>query len=1062
MIKNSKNTNLKTNLVLVLLIVSSVLITYDVQKTKDIDIKFNKIALARILSINSNSNFNNIIKNSYISHSPIIIDSDEDLTVFPGSGTVDDPYIIENYNITSSNNDGIKITNTTKYILIRDCYLNGVSSEFYGIYIYSTKNGTIAVSNNSINSYQRGIFLDSSSDNNLTSNVITNSTYGIRIVSSSGNTLISNLITNIISGLSISFSSDNIFNFNLITNSFSGLGLYNSSGNSLTSNVITNSSSYSLKLEYSFNNTITSNTVSDSRGFYGIKLEYSFNNTFTSNTVSNSQGYYGISLGHSFNNRFISNTISNSSVYGIYLSHSFNNTFISNIVSNSSSYNVFLYFSVNNTFISNVISNTSVSGLGIAFSSNNSFTSNVIINCSSYGISFDFNSNNNSFVKNILITNNLGGSSQACDNGENNKFYSGTTGNYWSDWSEIGVYNIDGSANNFDPYPMYIDLDQDNMPDKWEEENGLNIIIDDSAKDPDNDGLTNLEEYQADTDPFDNDTDRDGLIDGDEVNIYSTDPLNSDTDGDGMSDGWEVENNLDPLADDASLDPDNDSLTNLEEYTNDTDPLDPDNDGDGLIDGDEVNIYSTDPLNSDTDGDGMSDGWEVENNLDPLADDASLDPDNDSLTNLEEYTNDTDPLDPDNDGDGLIDGDEVNIYSTDPLDPDTDGDGLIDGDEVNIYSTDPLDPDTDGDGLIDSDEVNIYLTDPLDSDTDKDGRSDGWEIENGKNPVKKNIYLNLFEIVTYFIILPISIILLLFFVYEYKMRLKIRENFPKIINMQTKLNEEFDKIFTNFSSLLLFISSIEEITQYLEKIRLFLREYLFICSNKRRLKNIEREQLNKAYYQLEYFINTTLHYKIKYLIDLINLRNLQSFKIEMLSNLIHNWFNQEFKPLIVSYQKLLTFLNHIISFKEDTSIIKKLFPSFRSKWSKVFDFAIKKVKIVRALLEEDNKTLSELSKIIRDKKNNNRKLERLKKISLVYDKISLNKLSPLLDFDSIEVMKLWLYVYSKDVPNKIERDEIIFGFQFGETLVTEDMTTAIDDLLKQFSEWERTGKGKKQ
>ncbi len=39
-----------------------------------------------------------------------------------------------------------------------------------------------------------------------------------------------------------------------------------------------------------------------------------------------------------------------------------------------------------------------------------------------------------------------------------------------------------------------------------------------------------------------------------------------------------------------------------------TDPTQPDTDGDGLTDGDEVHKYKTDPTNPDTDGDGLPDG----------------------------------------------------------------------------------------------------------------------------------------------------------------------------------------------------------------------------------------------------------------------------------------------------------------------------------------------------------------------------------------------------------------------------------------------------------------------
>jgi len=48
----------------------------------------------------------------------------------------------------------------------------------------------------------------------------------------------------------------------------------------------------------------------------------------------------------------------------------------------------------------------------------------------------------------------------------------------------------------------------------------------------------------------------------------------------------------------------------------------------------------------DTDGDGMSDSWEINNNLNPHVNDASLDADSDTYTNLEEYQAGTNPQDP--------------------------------------------------------------------------------------------------------------------------------------------------------------------------------------------------------------------------------------------------------------------------------------------------------------------------------------------------------------------------------------------------------------------------------
>ncbi len=106
--------------------------------------------------------------------------------------------------------------------------------------------------------------------------------------------------------------------------------------------------------------------------------------------------------------------------------------------------------------------------------------------------------------------------------------------------------------------------------------------------------------------------------------------VDNDVDDDGMDDVWETDNGLDPTdPSDATGDPDNDDLTNLEEFQEDTDPND-----------------------SDTDNDGLPDGWEVDNDLDPLDDGTTDvingpegDPDDDGFSNLDEYNKGTDPRD---------------------------------------------------------------------------------------------------------------------------------------------------------------------------------------------------------------------------------------------------------------------------------------------------------------------------------------------------------------------------------------------------------------------------------
>ena len=93
--------------------------------------------------------------------------------------------------------------------------------------------------------------------------------------------------------------------------------------------------------------------------------------------------------------------------------------------------------------------------------------------------------------------------------------------------------------------------------------------------------------------------------------LISSDPFEPDTDFDGIPDGLEIRGTnawacrTNPRQDDS----DSDGLTDVQETH--ANPCQSDTDDDGLRDGDEVLRYETNPLNADHDGDGLKDGVEL-------------------------------------------------------------------------------------------------------------------------------------------------------------------------------------------------------------------------------------------------------------------------------------------------------------------------------------------------------------------------------------------------------------------------------------------------------------------
>ena len=141
------------------------------------------------------------------------------------------------------------------------------------------------------------------------------------------------------------------------------------------------------------------------------------------------------------------------------------------------------------------------------------------------------------------------------------------------------------------------------------------------------------------------DTDHDGLIDSDEINVYNTDPNNPDTDGDGLTDGAEVHNlGTSPTLTDTDGDgiPDGVEVAGFD-YNNQhwyLNPLDIDTNKDGIPDGMEcpqlTKLLTGSNICPDTDQDGTPDPFDFDNDNDGVPDQVDTSP-NSSIGNATDY-----------------------------------------------------------------------------------------------------------------------------------------------------------------------------------------------------------------------------------------------------------------------------------------------------------------------------------------------------------------------------------------------------------------------------------------
>ncbi|MHA1419003.1 MAG: NosD domain-containing protein [Candidatus Heimdallarchaeaceae archaeon] len=575
----------------------------------------------------------------------IYIESDADFALygFDGTGAAGDPYQIENLNIVSEEDYAIYVAGVTEYFEI--CY-NTLKAYKGGIFLSEISPGKASILNNSISQMPSG-------------------GVGITIEHADNTKIINNNFVNNYLAIECFSSVDVLIEDNYMKYNSEGIILIGSPGAQISSNYFNYTTGDSLEILSSFGSIIQNNHFNKSSR--GITLDSSFVMINENIFYENRDGMRIKSSRSSIikNNFFYKNNNYAISIDSPSLADRSDNLFYHNYFVANAEFSgpQAISAGTNNTWYNPLISEGNywsdandigpyeLEGAVDLYPLQGNDTDNDGLDDINEVYIYGTDKYNNDTDSDGLLD---GEEIQSyftnphdddCDNdgltdGEEVNLY-GTNpldmdsdGDYLTDFLEIVIYNTD---------PLNIDSDFDLMDDLWEVENCLVPLYDDASFDPDADNLTNLEEYYLNTDPFNSDTDSDGLLDGDEVKIHNTHPRYRDTDDDNLNDFDEVMIYF-------------------------SDPNNPDSDGDDLKDGLEVNRYHTNPLSNDTDFDLMPDGWEYFNDLDPLIDDASFDNDSDGLTNLEEYLNRCDPFNEDTDSDGHKDGDEVRA-GTDPLNP---------------------------------------------------------------------------------------------------------------------------------------------------------------------------------------------------------------------------------------------------------------------------------------------------------------------------------------------------------------------------------------------------------
>ena len=354
------------------------------------------------------SRFFNIHHLNLVQRDPINITTDSDFGGFPGSGTIDDPYRIENWNITTTDNIcGINITGTSRHFVIQNCFIEAID---VGIRIFYTAEGTTKIISNTCTN---------------------NGLYGINVRFTSG-----------------AIISDNV----LYNNREDGISGIFSNNLEIRNNLCFQNKKNGISLHYCESSSIVNNTcISNTNGleFFNARETKIVHNHCFNNTNN------GIHSKNDVRIEIEGNLLEDNQNSGIYCE----DADIFNIHSNNCSSNllgIYLRYSIATSVFNNSIIENKGRGILSERTDNCVLFYNNIIKNLGYGVYLN-DSRSNVVHHNNFIDNNQNGISQAYSReGINNTWYEIKTeeGNFWSNYFGTGSYLIEGAPYSYDPYPL--------------------------------------------------------------------------------------------------------------------------------------------------------------------------------------------------------------------------------------------------------------------------------------------------------------------------------------------------------------------------------------------------------------------------------------------------------------------------------------------------------------------------------------------------------------------------------------------------------------------------------